>query len=168
MRSAESSSPIGHDGPRRGHDGPHLDHDGWLLGYAPMDRLHEEFLALVHALAQAPEHAVAAALDALALNARAHFGAEDQWMAASAFPARACHIDEHAAVMRSIEGVQRRVARADFGAARPLADALLQWFPGHADYLDSALAHWLCKQRLGGAPIVLRRRIEPFVAPAAG
>ena len=40
-----------------------------------------------------------------------------------------------------------------------LSIALMDWFPGHADYLDSALAHWMCKERLGGKPIVLRRSI---------
>ncbi len=137
------------------------------LGYAPMDRLHDEFVTLVQALAQTPDHAVADALDALARNAREHFDAEDQWMTKSAFPARGCHIDEHAAVMRSIEGVQRRVSRGEWDAARRLGQALAEWFPGHADYLDSALAHWMCKRSLGGTPIVVRRRIEPFVAAAA-
>ena len=135
-----------------------LDH--LALGYAPMDRLHDEFLALVKALAQAPEPAVAGVLDALAANAREHFDAEDRWMNESDFPARGCHVDEHAAVLRSIEAVQRRVARGETAAARTLADALVDWFPNHADYLDSALAHWLCKRRLGGTPIVVRRHIR--------
>jgi hemerythrin len=38
-----------------------------------------------------------------------------------------------------------------------LAAELVRWFPGHADYLDSALAHWMCKQRLGGKPVIIRR-----------
>ncbi|MGR4868348.1 bacteriohemerythrin [Variovorax sp. LARHSF232] len=145
---------------------PFASHSGIPLGYTPMDDLHEEFLALVQALAQAPDHAVADTLDALALNARAHFDAEDQWMIESDFPAQGCHIDEHAAVMRSIEGVQRRVLHGEHEAARRLAQALVEWFPGHADYLDSALAHWMCKRRLGGTPVVLRRHIEPFVTAA--
>jgi len=139
-------------------------HDGLLLGYAPMDELHGEFITLVKALAQAPDLGIVAALDALAANAREHFDAEDQWMNESAFPARTCHIDEHAAVMRSIEGVQRRASGGEFAPARRLADALLEWFPGHADYLDSALAHWMCKRRLGGTPIVVRRRIQQSAA----
>jgi len=143
---------------------PLVTHDGLSLGYDPMDQLHDEFLILVKSLVQAPDPSVAAALDALALNACEHFGAEDRWMNESAFPARACHIDEHAAVMRSIEGVQRRVSRGDFAAARQLATALLEWFPGHADHLDSALAHWMCKRRLGGTPVVLRRHIQPSAA----
>jgi hemerythrin len=43
---------------------------------------------------------------------------------------------------------------------RGLVTALEEWFPGHADYLDSALAKWMVKQSFGGervAPVVLRR-----------
>ena len=35
--------------------------------------------------------------------------------------------------------------------------AVKDWFPGHADYLDSALSHWMFKRRFGGKPMVLRR-----------
>lgn len=142
-------------------------HDGFLLGYAPMDRVHEEFVTVVWALARAPDDAVAPALDALVTHVREHFEAENAWMTDTGFPARACHMEEHAAVLRSVEGVRKRVAQGDHEAARRLAQALAEWFPGHADYLDAALAHWMCKQRLGGKPVVLRRHIESFIPTAA-
>ena len=52
-------------------------------------------------------------------------------------------------------------ATAGFGAAtaRRFAEELTRWFPGHADYLDSALAAWMVKRRHGGKPVVLRRQI---------
>ena len=75
------------------------------------------------------------------------------------FPARECHIDEHAAVMRSVEKVRELLAQGQCGPCRRLADELARWFPGHADYLDSALAHWMCKKRLGGKPVVIRRAL---------
>ena len=82
-------------------------------------------------------------------------------MAETEFPARKCHADEHAAVLRSIEGVRERVvAHRDHATARRLSRALADWFPGHADYLDAALAHWMCKRRFGGKPIVVRRHLE--------
>jgi hemerythrin len=135
-------------------------HDGFPLGFAPMDDIHEEFVDLVAALARAADDAVVPAIDALVDHARRHFGEEERWMAATEFPARACHADEHAAVLCSIEGVRNRVAKGGHQAARRLADALAEWFPGHADYMDAALAHWICKQRFGGKPLVMRRRIE--------
>jgi hypothetical protein len=36
---------------------------------------------------------------------------------------------------------------------------LFQWFPGHADYLDSALVAWISKKTYSGKPVVLRRRL---------
>ncbi|WP_418316921.1 bacteriohemerythrin [Piscinibacter sakaiensis] len=141
-------------------------HDGFLLGHSPMDDVHEEFVELVAALRTTPDDGVAAVLDALADSAQQHFDAEDGWMVESDFPARDCHIAEHTAVMASITGVRRRVAEGDVPAARRLADALADWFPAHADYLDSALAQWLCKRRLGGKPVVLRRHLDLSALPA--
>jgi hemerythrin len=63
--------------------------------------------------------------------------------------------------MASIVGVRQRVDAGDTSAViRSLAQALADWFPGHADYLDSALAHWMCKRRWGGKPVVLRRGVS--------
>ena len=73
------------------------------------------------------------------------------------FPHSECHINEHAAVRQSIAGVRRRVARGESVAAKELAQALTEWFPSHADHLDSALVHWISRHRLGGVPVVLRR-----------
>jgi hemerythrin len=75
------------------------------------------------------------------------------------FPARECHIQEHAAVMQSLTEVRDAVARGDIAVGRRFAEELARWFPGHADYLDSALSHWMNKRRLGGKPIVLRRGV---------
>lgn len=141
-------------------------HDGLLLGYAPMDQVHETFVAVVAHLQHCADAEVAVALDAVHTHLREHFGSEDQWMQETGFPARDCHIDEHAAVMQSVQQVQERLAQqGDVALCRRLADELARWFPGHADYLDSALAHWLCQQRLGGKPVVIRRHASTPAEP---
>lgn len=147
-------------------DGPLRWHDGLLLGYQPMDDVHEEFVAVVSALQNAPESELAARLDAVADHAQRHFDDENRWMVETQFPARECHIDEHAAVMASVREVQQLAAKGDTTHCRRLADELARWFPGHADYLDSALAHWMCKQRLGGKPVVIRRDLASHRPPA--
>ena len=53
------------------------------------------------------------------------------------------------------------IADGDVALCRDLTKALVDWFPGHATHLDSALAHWLSKQRFGGKPVVIRRNILP-------
>ena len=52
------------------------------------------------------------------------------------------------------------------GVVRELAQALADWFPGHADYMDAALSHWLSKRTHGGAPVVLRRGVATAAADA--
>ena len=81
------------------------------------------------------------------------------------FPARECHIDEHAQVMHSIVQVQQLLAQGQVEVCRRLARELASWFPGHADYLDSALAHWMCTQRLGGQPVAIRRTLATVPPP---
>jgi hemerythrin len=138
--------------------------DKFLLGYGPMDDVHREFVTLLNALRTCPEAEIPAALDAFAEHAERHFSDENKWMKATDFPAMECHADEHAAVLKSVREVQAIVATGDYKHVRSLADALVDWFPGHADYLDSALSHWLVKKRHGGAPVVLRRGIKPAEA----
>ena len=134
--------------------------DAFLLGYAPMDGTHEEFVRCVTAVQDASDAELPAAMDALEQHLREHFGQEDQWMRETAFPPGDCHIDEHAAVLKSMEEVQALLAGGNTAEPRRLAAALADWFPGHADYLDAALAQWMCKQRLGAKPVVLKRKLD--------
>ena len=83
-------------------------------------------------------------------------------MRTTEFPARDCHIDEHAAVLKSTREVMEHVRSGQAGVAlvQDLALHLLHWFPGHADYLDSALAGWMSKRAYGGKPVVVRRNLD--------
>lgn len=134
--------------------------DSYALGYEPMDIVHEEFVALVRAMQEAPDNELLTRLDAIAEHAKSHFGAENDWMAATDFPARECHVNEHDAVLKSVLDVRTQLVNGDLQNARRLADELARWFSGHTNYLDSALAHWMCKLRLGGKPLVFHRRIN--------
>jgi len=137
---------------------PHAWTDAYLLGNPGMDETHQEFVTLLDALMRATDDDLLTCLDALAEHVEAHFAQENAAMARSQFPARDCHVDEHAAVLASVRGVRERLAaHGDTQACRRLAQALADWFPAHIDHLDSALAHWLCKQQMGGKPVVLRR-----------
>lgn len=133
--------------------------DALLLGYGPMDTRHEEFVEVVAALQAATPHDLPARLSAVAEHLQAHFDEEERWMTETGFPARDCHADEHAAVLESVRQVQALLERGDGSECHRLAAELARWFPGHADYMDAALAHWMCKRRLGGKPVVLRRGV---------
>jgi len=141
------------------HSSDFIWNDTYLLGYGPIDDEHRVFVEAVHAIQTASDDQIAARLEAFAAHTKRHFDLENTLMVETEFPARDCHIDEHAAVMQSVEQVREVVAQGDFDEARRLAAELERWFPGHADYLDSALAQWMCKRRLGGKPVVVRRNI---------
>ena len=145
--------------------------DSLLLGFPAMDEEHRDFVACLLALQSADPGdtaEVAARLDDFAAHARRHFAAEDAWMNETAFPPRQCHIDEHAAVLKSVDEVRALVAQGRTEHVPSLAAALADWFPRHAHHLDSALATWMCKQRFGARPLVLRRGVasaQPSISP---
>lgn len=131
-------------------------HGDHVLGYAPMDDIHEEFVELIDELQSAPDDGLPDALERMQAHLVSHFDQENTWMEETAFPPRDCHIKEHDAVLKSVAEVRELLAQGNTTVCRELARALADWFPGHATHLDSALAHWMCKKRLGGKPLVFR------------
>lgn len=134
--------------------------DRLLLGFPEMDADHRELVARIHALQTAAPAEMAQRLAEFAEHARRHFDTEDGWMRETDFPPRGCHMDEHAAVLKSVAEVQALVATGNAAAVPSLAAALADWLPGHADHLDSALAAWMSKRRWGARPLVLRRDLR--------
>lgn len=130
-----------------------------LLGHAEMDDIHEEFVELAGKLELASDSELPSLLAEMEVHLQQHFSHENDWMEQTAFPPRQCHMDEHAAVLKSVAEVREKLAAGDVAICRSLIQALIDWFPGHATHLDSALAHWLSKQRFGGKPVVLRRNV---------
>jgi hemerythrin len=141
--------------------------DGFLLGFEAMDNTHREFVACVAALQCCDDALLSARLAAFERHATAHFEQEERWMHSTRFPAAQCHADEHAAVLSSVREVAQMLRDgATCQVVRDLAQALADWFPGHADYMDAALSHWMSKRTHGGLPVVLRRAM-PRIAAAA-
>ena len=139
--------------------------DALLMGHGPMDDIHEEFVQLAGQLETASDAQLPELLQAMEVHLHHHFAEEDQWMLSTSFPPRDCHIDEHAAVLKSVAEVRLKLAEGNVTLCRDLIKALVDWFPGHATHLDSALAHWLSKQRFGGKPVVIRRNILSATEP---
>ncbi len=134
------------------------------LGYGPMDQVHAELDGLLQRAEASPDAQLAGLLREIDDHLRAHFALEDGWMHDTDFPARECHVDEHAAVLNSSGEVLALAQAGDLTHARRFLAELARWFPGHADYLDSALAHWMCKRQYGGKPVVLHRPRPPQAA----
>ena len=127
------------------------------LGHEDMDQTHREFVVCVQALLLAPDEDLAAALDAFGTHAKRHFGEEDKAMRESSYGSAGCHVDEHAAVLKSLSEVQTALAHGRVDVVRSFAHALADWFPGHASVMDQGLARWLIERRLGGAPVRILR-----------
>jgi hemerythrin len=130
----------------------------FALGHASMDDIHREFVTCVDAMLRADDAALHAALEVFADHARRHFAEEDEQMRQTAYGNAGCHIEEHEAVLRSLEEVRIALAEGHREVVRSFAHALADWFPEHARVMDQGLAGWLMQRRLGGSPVVIRRR----------
>jgi hemerythrin len=133
--------------------------DDYALGHDAMDGTHREFVICVDTLLRAEDNALAAALDAFADHARRHFAEEDLAMRQTGYASAGCHVDEHAAVLKSVDEVRAALARGHAEVAHAFARALADWFPEHARVMDMGLARWLVQRRLGGSPVVIRPRL---------
>ena len=79
-------------------------------------------------------------------------------MRETSYGSAGCHVDEHAAVLKSVDEVRAALALGRTHVVRSFAQALADWFPQHATVMDMGLARWLVQNRLGGSPVVIRRR----------
>ena len=131
----------------------------WSVGVDAMDQTHHEFVACVGAMLEATDDALADALSAFVEHARRHFAEEDTAMRDTAYGSAGCHVDEHAAVLKSAQEVQVALRQGHRHVVRAFAAALADWFPEHARVMDQGLARWLVQRRLGGSPVALRRRV---------
>jgi hemerythrin len=92
--------------------------DEYLLGYGAMDDTHREFVQIVNDLLTCDDASVGGHLEAFARHAEAHFKEEDDWMRRTDFPPGDCHIDEHAAVLKSVYDVLEVVKQGDLAEWR--------------------------------------------------
>jgi hemerythrin len=134
--------------------------DQYLLGFTPMDDHHKEFVETLNALASASAKELPAMLDRFIAATEAHFFQENDWMEQNAFPPRDCHIKEHQAVLDTLYEARGHVAVGKTDFLPGLIHALSEWFPGHADYLDAALAQWMAKKTHGAIPVVLKKKLS--------
>lgn len=140
--------------------------DDLLLGHPAVDHMHEEFVAVASAAQSAGEAELPLRYAALLDHLNRHFESEDRMMMDSGFPPRQCHMDEHAAVLKSAREVGEELAKGNVALCRSLMTELVRWFPKHAQHLDSALVHWVNKVRLGGKPVIVKRNIASLTREA--
>lgn len=138
------------------------------LGESVMDDTHREFVELLNRVGAAADDGLLAALDEFIVHTEAHFGQEDRWMQATAFPPLHCHQGEHANVLEVVREVRKRVAEGQLHLGPVLAKAIAEWFPNHAATMDAMLAAFM--KQVGYVPglqAAANAAAKP-AAPAAG
>lgn len=115
----------------------------FVLGETTMDDTHREFVDLLNRVGTASDGELLAALDDFIVHTEAHFGQEDRWMQATAFPPLHCHQGEHANVLEVVREVRKRVADGQTHLGPVLAKAIAEWFPQHAATMDAMLATFM-------------------------
>lgn len=135
--------------------------DDCLVGFSEMDSTHEEFFSVTRQLLICNESNAARALTSFIEHAIQHFDQENSWMTSTGFPATECHIAEHNDVLESAQDLKKKLdtGEARLEAIHAFGIFLFRWFPQHIDYLDSALAAWMCKIKMGGKPLIFRRSV---------
>ena len=134
------------------------------LGDSVLDEDHLRHDDLVLQLRDAPLDEVSRRLEAVREHASRHFALEDIELRAMADGNAKCHLDEHAAVLNSLDEVMVVLTQVDVAAEKKallinrLATELLVWLPGHVHEMDAGVASHRSKQRFGGAPVKIARR----------
>ena len=136
-----------------------------VLGDPRLDNDHAELQRLARQLAQSRNREeVIAALDELTRHCTAHFATEDEDLRRmQGNDDAACHIDEHAAVLKSLAEVRDWLDRNENVAqmanlVQSLCAELERWLPEHVHYMDAAVAAYRSKNRFGGVPIAFPSR----------
>lgn len=135
-----------------------------ILGDPALDRDHLELLRLIQTLRDAPLTEAVPALDELRSHAAKHFEVEDADLRRLRDGNSKCHLDEHAAVLKSLGEVREILAAGERdletrqSMLSRLVAELVRWLPEHVQQMDAAVASFRTKERLGGAPVVIARR----------
>ncbi len=61
-------------------------------------------------------------------------------MLATGFAAENCHAEHHATILETMRAVESHYEAGDTEIITRLAEALAEWFPGHAASMDAGLA----------------------------
>ena len=129
---------------------PSLDWSDSLAIQQPvMDATHREFVQLLGSVELAldgPPPELLQRYRSLVDHTVDHFDQEDRWMMATGFASENCHTHQHAQVLEIMrEVLAHALEKDDLLPLRRLIPELVNWFPVHAQTMDTALA-WHMQQ----------------------
>ncbi len=116
----------------------------WTLslqtGDSRMDDTHHEFVDMLNTLLATPQDQQLPLYKKFLLHTVEHFAQEERWMVATGFAADNCHAEHHATILETMRAVESHYEAGDTEIITRLAEALAEWFPGHAASMDAGLA----------------------------
>jgi len=112
-------------------------------GDSRMDATHEEFVNMLNQILETPQDQQLPLYQDFLKHTVEHFAQEDRWMLATGFSADNCHAGQHATILETMRAVQVHYEGGDTEIITRLAEALAEWFPGHANSMDAGLAQHL-------------------------
>jgi len=134
-------------------------HTSIALGDIELDDQHALFELQIQMLACAPHNEVVHVLSDLRAHAADHFAHEDAEIKRLKPSNGRCHLDEHQAVLKSMDEVIARLS-GDEGTPelaeffkKDLSFELMRWLPEHVNEMDRAIATLRAQQRYGGSVI---------------
>lgn len=111
-----------------------------LTGDTRMDDTHHEFIDMLNEILATPQELQLPLYKKCLLHTVEHFAQEERWMVATGFAAENCHAEHHATILETMRAVESHYEAGDTGIITRLAEALAEWFPGHAASMDAGLA----------------------------
>ena len=114
--------------------------DSLHTGDARMDETHQEFVDMINAILATPEEAQLPVYKKFLDHTVEHFAQEERWMLATGFSADNCHAEHHATILETMRVVEAHYLDSDKTIITRMAEALAEWFPGHANSMDAGLA----------------------------
>ena len=114
--------------------------DSLHTGDARMDETHQEFVDMINQILATPEDQQLPVYKAFLNHTVEHFAQEERWMLATGFSADNCHAEHHATILETMRVVEAHYLDSDPTIITRMAEALAEWFPGHANSMDAGLA----------------------------
>jgi hemerythrin-like metal-binding protein len=113
------------------------------LGDARTDATHEEFIVMLNATASADAATQLPKYQELVEHTVEHFAQEERWMRACDIPEDFCHFTQHSGVLEVMKEIERRALLGETELIGKMLEALVEWFPGHAQNMDAGLVTYL-------------------------
>ena len=107
------------------------------------DATHEEFIELLNLTAAADAAELVPHYQTLVAHTVEHFAQEERWMRACGIPEDFCHFGQHSSVLEVMKEVERRALLGEIENIPAMLEALVEWFPQHAQSMDAGLVSYL-------------------------